>query len=136
MIRQDLVFSPAGTHARVTFELPQGLWAESIHLVGDFNGWDVESHPFHRARDGSWSIAVDLPDVKPYRFRYLVDGECWLTDGQARPASDDGASNSAFIIHPVAAPAPWAGTVRYERTARPDRRRPVPVQHAAIEHVG
>jgi 1,4-alpha-glucan branching enzyme len=135
MIRQDLVFSPAGALARVTFELPPGIWAESIHLVGDFNGWDAESHPFRRTHEGSWSIAVDLPDVKPYRFRYLVDGEHWLTDGQARPASGGGASNSAFIVQPVSPPAARTANARPERMARLDRRRPV-AQPAIAEQLG
>ncbi len=30
--------------------------AESLHLIGDFNGWNGESHPLQRKADGSWEL--------------------------------------------------------------------------------
>lgn len=45
----------------------QGVWyrewapaAESLRLIGDFNGWDRAAHPMHRDEYGVWSIF--LPD--------------------------------------------------------------------------
>ena len=44
----------------VTFEIPDSVWADRMHLVGDFNGWDRESLPFrHNGRD-LWQIEVEL----------------------------------------------------------------------------
>jgi hypothetical protein len=100
MIYQESVRTPTGPRTRVTFELPRGIWAESVHLVGDFNGWNAQSHPFQRDREGQWSLAVDLAGPGPFQFRYLVDGECWLTDGQGEAGADAGAL-SAFVVRPM-----------------------------------
>ncbi|HAB17288.1 MAG TPA: isoamylase early set domain-containing protein [Verrucomicrobiota bacterium] len=48
--------------------------ATSVSLVGDFNGWDTQSHPMRRHHDGSWQLAVPLrPGAQLYQFH--VDGE-------------------------------------------------------------
>lgn len=63
----------------VIFELPAGFWADRVALVGDFNGWDPESLPFHQDRDGCWRLRLALPVGQHYQFLYLVDGE-WCSD--------------------------------------------------------
>lgn len=35
---------------RVTFHLPESIWAESIALVGEFNNWDPRSHLLSQTR--------------------------------------------------------------------------------------
>jgi 1,4-alpha-glucan branching enzyme len=77
--------------ARVTFELPATVWAGQISLVGEFNNWDRELTPMTQDRlDESWRATIDLVAGRRYRFRYLLDGDTWLTDRQA----DDCAANS------------------------------------------
>lgn len=77
--------------ARVTFELPATVWAGRISLVGEFNHWDGESTPMIQDRlDESWRATLDLEAGRRYRFRYLLDGNTWLTDRQA----DDYVANS------------------------------------------
>ncbi len=46
--------------ARVTFSLPNSIWADRITLVGDFNDWNTRSHPLSRVSGGVWTITVDL----------------------------------------------------------------------------
>lgn len=76
--------------ARVTFELPATVWAGQISLVGEFNNWDRQVTPMIQDRlDESWRATVDLEAGRRYRFRYLLDGDTWLTDRQA----DDCAAN-------------------------------------------
>lgn len=73
-----------GGQARVTFELPATVWAGQISLVGEFNNWDGQVTPMIQDRlDESWRATVDLEPGRRYRFRYLVDGDTWLTDRQA-----------------------------------------------------
>ena len=48
--------------------------AQSVHLVGDFNGWDSTSHPMRRQVDGWWFLQVQLCHGH-HRYRFLVDGE-------------------------------------------------------------
>jgi len=46
--------------------------AQSVYLVGDFNGWDPTSHPMRRRVDGWWFIEVQLSHGH-HRYRFLVD---------------------------------------------------------------
>ena len=69
---------------RVTFRLPAVISAESVHLVGDFNGWDLRSHPLqHLEETDSWEINLELKRGRTYQFRYLVDGAHWHNDWSA-----------------------------------------------------
>jgi 1,4-alpha-glucan branching enzyme len=77
---------------RVTFRVSHSIWADSVALVGEFNGWDAHSHPLHQTRDdGEWHISLVLQADKAYRFRYLVDGGEWMDDDHA-----DGYEANAF----------------------------------------
>jgi 1,4-alpha-glucan branching enzyme len=67
---------------RVTFSMPAGIWADTIHLVGDFNGWDATSTPL-RLHDLGWSVALDLDPGYAYQYRYLINGSEWYNDWRA-----------------------------------------------------
>ncbi len=74
--------------AKVTFEvpkeeIPQGLEAESLNLVGDFNNWNIEATPMKRAKGGAFRVTLDLEPGREYRFRYLVNDEHWCNDWNA-----------------------------------------------------
>jgi 1,4-alpha-glucan branching enzyme len=66
---------------RVTFVHPY-LWADSVHLVGDFNRWDDRAHPMRRSAQG-WSLTLELPAGAAYAYHFLVDGRDWHNDWQA-----------------------------------------------------
>ncbi len=69
---------------RVTFRLSTSVWAESVHLVGDFNNWSLDAHKLSRSPDGGWwQITVDLQRGKAYQYRYLLDRTRWCNDWQA-----------------------------------------------------
>jgi 1,4-alpha-glucan branching enzyme len=76
-------YSKNQTSCRVTFKVPEGLEAESVTLLGDFNGWQPEVNPLKSRKDGSWSTTVSVKAGQEYRFRYLVDGNSWLNDEEA-----------------------------------------------------
>ncbi|HUT15667.1 MAG TPA: isoamylase early set domain-containing protein [Anaerolineae bacterium] len=68
----------------VTFQLPASIWAETVHLVGDFNGWNRSSHVLTRSKDDeAWQITLELEKGRVYQFRYLVDGTNWQNDWHA-----------------------------------------------------
>jgi 1,4-alpha-glucan branching enzyme len=74
---------PVGEHrVRVTFTMPAGIWADSIHLVGDFNNWNTSATPL-RLDDSGWHASVDLEADRAYHYRYLIDGSEWHNDWQA-----------------------------------------------------
>jgi len=80
MLTKDAGTRP-GT-VRVTFEFPAIVWAETIHLVGEFNGWDQRRLPLSRSRrdDSNWEITLELEQGRAYQFRYLVNGTAWCND--------------------------------------------------------
>jgi len=80
MIQQDL--SPGQDRVRVTFTIPCSVWADTIHLVGDFNNWSPTSHPLV-LDDNCWSITLELEANQEYRYRYLFNGTDWCNDSNA-----------------------------------------------------
>jgi 1,4-alpha-glucan branching enzyme len=82
VISKTFMRTGQGEIARVTFTLPDSLWADTIYLVGDFDAWDSSAHPLAHRRDGSWELALDLPVGRTYEFYYLRDGQ-WMSDSQA-----------------------------------------------------
>lgn len=47
--------------------------AKSVSLVGDFNGWNPESHPLRQAPDKSWQLMLELRHGH-HRYAFIVDG--------------------------------------------------------------
>ncbi len=66
----------------MTFTLPSAIWADSVHLVGDFNCWDTSATPLRRD-ETSWSVALDLESDTSYQYRYLINGAEWQNDCNA-----------------------------------------------------
>ena len=68
----------------VTFKMPSSIWAESVHLVGDFNDWNNQAHPLKQGRtDEGWVITLELEAGRAYQFRYLVNSVDWHNDWKA-----------------------------------------------------
>lgn len=97
MIHKSVVETGKGKVARVTFSLPNSVWADGIYLVGNFNGWNNTSHPFTMGRDGSWSITIDLELDREYQFRYRRDGE-WMNDNHADGYVENPYGSDNFIV--------------------------------------
>jgi 1,4-alpha-glucan branching enzyme len=69
--------SKEGKPKRVSFSFsaPQ---AGKVSVAGDFNEWNLVSHPMKKDKKGVWKISLDLlPGT--YQYRFLVDGE-WQSD--------------------------------------------------------
>lgn len=67
---------------RVTFAMPPNVWADSIHVVGDFNSWDEQATPLRQTERG-WMVTLELEAGKAYQYRYLFDRSEWHNDWQA-----------------------------------------------------
>jgi 1,4-alpha-glucan branching enzyme len=48
--------------------------AQSVYLMGDFNGWNPSSLPMQRRVDGWWSLQIPLGPGH-HRYQFLVDGK-------------------------------------------------------------
>lgn len=102
MIQKTFVEIGGGLVARITFSLPEAIWADQITLVGDFNQWNTQSHALARNGSGVWRITVDLEPRRAYQFRYLADGIDWLNDRDADAHVHNiyGSSNSVVVTDP------------------------------------
>lgn len=71
--------------AKVSFKIAKNDAnnAKQAALVGDFNNWSENSHPFKALKDGSFSITIELETGHNYQFRYLLDGTTWINDNEA-----------------------------------------------------
>lgn len=122
MIHKSYVEVEGRAVARVTFSLPDTLWADRVMLVGDFNDWDIRAHPFSRTRAGGWVITLDLEPRRAYQFRYLQGKDQWMNEPHADACVHNvyGSDNSVVITDP--------DFVRYCDRHPVDR----PVQHAVL----
>ncbi|MCR5253660.1 MAG: isoamylase early set domain-containing protein [Treponema sp.] len=95
-------FSKDGKKCNVTFSVsPEAATNVSkINLVGDFNSWSSTDTPLKKAKDGSFSVKVELDTNREYQFRYLLDGTRWENDWKADkyiPAPYSNADNSVVV---------------------------------------
>jgi len=67
---------------KVTFTLPKDIAgsAGSVYIVGEFNGWDANSHPMKLQKDGSFNLSINLEKGREYQYRYLLNGSTWEND--------------------------------------------------------
>ena len=70
---------------KVTFCLPAERMenANSVHVVGEFNGWDPSATPMKRGKAGGFKATLNLEPGREYQFRYLVDESVWENDWEA-----------------------------------------------------
>lgn len=70
------------TACKVTFTLPIDAAANSVHLVGDFNGWDRTATPLEQKKK-IYQVTLKLEPGREYQFLYLLDGETWRAEDEA-----------------------------------------------------
>ncbi|OGW57316.1 MAG: glycoside hydrolase [Nitrospirae bacterium RBG_16_43_8] len=75
----------AGSVCKVTFRLPKEAApeAESIAIVGEFNDWNATKTLMQKTETGDFTITLELPSNREYRFRYLINGTRWENDWHA-----------------------------------------------------
>ncbi len=84
--------------SKVTFKFKAD--AESVTLVGDFNSWNETSTPMKKAKDGTFSVSVEMESGREQQFRYLADGKIWHNDEAADKYVTNalGSENSVVIL--------------------------------------
>lgn len=87
---------------KVTFKLmPEQVHnAKNVAIAGDFNSWNETSNPFKKAKDGSFSVTVEMQSGTEHQFRYLVDGKSWLneSDADSTVTNSFGSENSVIKL--------------------------------------
>ncbi len=71
--------------------------ASSVHVAGDFNGWQPEVALADPYGTGEWVGRVKLPPGV-HKYMFLVDGETWITDPNAERYVEDGYGNRNAVI--------------------------------------
>ncbi len=77
---------PHGAHDRGDGTVSFALWApwkNSVHLIGEFNGWDASADPLAVDESGLWSIEKRLEPGR-YGYQFVIDGETTISDPYAR----------------------------------------------------
>ncbi len=85
---------------QVTFQLPEGIEAEKVCLVGEFNNWDETANPMRKV-DGVWQTTLKLEQGHEYQYRFLVNGAEWHNDWNADKyiANNVDGDNSVVSTH-------------------------------------
>jgi 1,4-alpha-glucan branching enzyme len=67
---------------KVTFRLPKEAApdAQTVSIVGDFNNWSLTENKMKKLKNGDFTLTLDLPCSREYRFRYLIDANKWEND--------------------------------------------------------
>lgn len=70
---------------KVMFRLPKEAApdAQGVTIVGEFNDWNRTASPMKRLKNGDFTVTLELPRDRKYRFRYLIDGSHWENDWNA-----------------------------------------------------
>jgi hypothetical protein len=78
--KSTLIQSVESLAKEVTFAI-NAPSARDIHIVGDFNHWQVgENSRLSRIQDGRWEKRLGLSPGE-YKYKFVVDGE-WVVDSQ------------------------------------------------------
>ncbi|MCD4691233.1 hypothetical protein K8S17_07210 [bacterium] len=82
-----------------TFSKPS---ARTVHLAGEFNGWDPAALPMlDEDGDGVWEVVLDLQTGRTFQYKFVTDGGVsWEPDPHNPERTDDGhgAYNSVLSL--------------------------------------
>ncbi len=85
-----------------------GTETHTVSVAGTFNNWDKNALPMIRDADGkTWRVTTPLAFGKQ-SYKFVVNGEKWITDLHAVKNEDDGGGNlnSVLLLFPADYTAP------------------------------
>jgi len=93
--RSGLLVPGEGREIEIAFHAPS---AQSVAVVGDFNGWDATRHRMEKIGSGGvWRVRLKLkPGI--YEYGFLIDGTDWSRDPGAERFLADGFGNENSIL--------------------------------------
>lgn len=73
--------------------------AESVAVVGDWNGWDPQAQPMQdEDGDGVWELQIRLDKSGEYKYQFLINGEKWVPDPNAPLKVNDGFGGTNSVL--------------------------------------
>lgn len=81
---------------RLTLEAPS---AESVAVVGDWNGWDPSEHRMRdKNGDGVWELTLKVEKGGEYQYQFLINGKKWVPDPKAPLKVKDGFGGTNSVL--------------------------------------
>jgi glycosidase len=69
-----------------------------VNVAGSFNNWNRDANPMKLGADGrTWTTSIGLPFGK-HQYKFVLDGERWITDPRAARNEDDGGGNTNSVL--------------------------------------
>jgi len=101
-------------NGRVTFVL-YAPDKQSVHLVGDFNGWDRSADPLHGTESGLWWLEKNL-EPGSYTYQFWVDQNILICDPYAHQLAEGAEADPPRAVVEVGRqPFQW----QHDQWARP-----------------
>src|SRR5262245_41666840 len=84
-------WSAVAQAAKVTFRYQPVIGGpSSVSVAGNFNGWNATANPMKDDdKDGVWEAVVEIPAGR-LEYKFVVNGDQWMTDENAPEISPDG----------------------------------------------
>lgn len=81
----------------LSLEAPE---AESVAVVGDWNGWDPEKNRMSDSNnDGIWELRLKLEKGGEYQYQFLINGKKWIPDPSAPLKVKDGFGGTNSVLN-------------------------------------
>jgi serine protease AprX len=90
---------PRVDHGRLVFVFHDDH-ADSVAVVGDFNGWSQGATLLRRNGSGLWSAQIMAPGAGRFEYKFIINGQRWIDDpSNGMKAPDNyGGLNSVLVI--------------------------------------
>lgn len=87
--------------------------ARTVHVAGDFNGWNPSQTPLEGTPGGAWAVTIPLSPGR-YEYMFVVDNALWVGDPFAAEQTDDGfgSRNAVLDVRSAASAAGMASDRR------------------------
>jgi len=83
---------------KLTFKVSKDMAqdAETVKIIGDFNGWNKEVEPMSKLKSGDFTQTLKLEVGSEYQFRYLINDNVWVNEDEADNAVPNGVVEGEF----------------------------------------
>ncbi len=96
---EDQELAPHPVEGGILFSYRGSHGTKSVHLAGEFNGWDMQATPMSdEDGDGLWRIWYPLRSGRRYEYKFVIDGSQWVTDPNAPETNPSNYNNGVVYV--------------------------------------
>jgi 1,4-alpha-glucan branching enzyme len=87
-------------YCKVTFLLSKQHVGKgrNVAVAGEFNEWKTDQTPLKAKKNGDFATTLTLQSGREYQYRFVVDGEEWITDDSADKYVNSGVDKSKNAV--------------------------------------